>query len=128
MPVKSFSPETRAEALQLLKEGIPQKEIAEQIGCSIASLQSWKQQARGKKNGKKKKTKSSKKVAAAVEADTECTCECCNSVPFDDFVRDYWTQCPNAGEVLTLPPDMMPEAVKYINNVLKYAYDNLCCK
>jgi len=23
---------------------------------------------------------------------------------------------------------MMPEAVKYVNNVLKYAYDNLCCK
>ncbi|MCL2709465.1 MAG: helix-turn-helix domain-containing protein [Planctomycetaceae bacterium] len=128
MPVKSFSPEARAEALQLLKDGHPQKEVAEQVGCSIASLQSWKQQAKGKKNGKKKKAKSGKKVAAAVGADTGCTCECCACVSFDDFVRDYWAKCPKAGEVLTLPPDMMPEAVKYVNNVLKYAYNHLCGK
>ena len=124
MPIKSFSPEVRAEALQLLKDGTPQKEIAEQIGCSIASLQSWKKQAGGKKNGKKKKAKSSKK-ASAVEATTECTCECCNCIPFADFVHGYWSKSPKAGEVLKLPPDMMPEAVKYVNNVLKYAYDNL---
>jgi hypothetical protein len=127
MPVKTFSSEARAEALQLLKDGIPQKEVADQIGCSIASLQSWKQQAKGKKSGKKKKAPSSKK-AVAVEADAECTSECCNCVPFEDFVRDYWSQCPKAGEVLKLPPDMMPDAVKYVNNVLKYAYDNLCGK
>ena len=127
MAVKSFSTEARAEALQLLKDGYPQKEVAEQIGCSIASLQSWKKAAGGKKNGKKKKAKSTKKVAA-IEATTECNCEhrCC--VSFEDFVHDYWTKCPKAGEVLKLPPDMMPEAVKYINNVLKYAYNNLCGK
>ena len=125
MPIKSFSPEARAEALQLLKAGSSQQEVADQIGCSIASLQSWKRAARGKKSGKKKKTKSSKK-AAAVEA--ECTCECCCCVPFEEFVQGYWTECPKASEVLKLPPDMMPEAVKYVNNVLKYAYDNLCCK
>ena len=121
MPIKSFSPEARAEALQLLKDGHSQKEIADQVGCSIASLQSWKRQARGKKNGKKK-TKSGKR-AAAVEA--ECTCECCCCIPFEEFVHGYWTQYPKAGEVLKLPPDMMPEAVKYVNNVLKYAYENL---
>ena len=127
MPIKSFSPEARAEALQLLKDGISQKEVADQVGCSIASLQSWKQQAKGKKSGKKKKAPSSKK-SAAVEAETGCTCECCNCVPFEDFVRTYWSKCPNAGEVLKLPPDMMPEAVKYVNNVLKYAHDHLCGK
>jgi len=127
MPIKSFSPEARAEALQLLKDGHSQKEIADQVGCSIASLQSWKRQARGKKSGKKKKAKSSKK-AAAVAAEAECTCECCHCVPFENFVHDYWTQYPKAGEVLKLPPDMMPEAVKYVNNVLKYAYDHLCGK
>ena len=124
MPVKSFSPEERANALQLLKDGTPQKEIAEQIGCSIASLQSWKQQAKGKKNGKKKKAKSSKK-AVAVKADVESTCECCNCVPFDDFVHGYWAKSSKAGDVMKLPPDMMPEAVKYVNNVLKYAYETL---
>jgi len=125
MPVKSFSPEERAKALQLLKAGHPQKEIADQIGCSVASLQSWKKATKGKRSGKKKKSKSSKKIAAA---DAECTCERCNGVPFEDFVQTYWTKSPNANEVLKLPPDMMPEAVKYVNNVLKYAYDQLCAK
>jgi len=123
MPVKTFSAEERANALQLLKDGTPQKEVADQIGCSVASLQSWKQQAKGKKNGKKKRAKSSKKVA--VKADAECTCECCNCIPFEDFVQGYWTKNPKANEVMKLPPDMMPEAVKYVNNVLKYAYENL---
>ena len=123
MPVKTFSAEERANALQLLKDGTPQKEVADQIGCSVASLQSWKQQAKGKKNGKKKRAKSSKKVA--VKADAECTCECCNCIPFEDFVQGYWAKSPKAGEVLKLPPDMMPDAVKYVNNVLKYAYENL---
>ena len=127
MPIKSFSPEARAEALQLLKAGHPQQEVADQVGCSIASLQAWKRLAKGKKSGKKKKAKSSKKTTA-VEAETECTCECCNCIPFEDFVQGYWTKYPKAGEVLKLPPDMMPEAVKYVNNVLKYAYDNLSCK
>ena len=127
MAVKSFSAEEKADALQLLKDGHTLKDVAQQIGCSVASLQSWKKAAGGKKNSKKKKAKSSKKVAAA-EADTECTCECCNCVPFDDFVQGYWTKSPNAGAVLKLPPDMMPEAVKYVNNVLKYAYNNLCGK
>ena len=127
MPIKSFSPEARAEALQLLQDGSSQQEVADQIGCSIASLQAWKRLAKGKKSGKKKKTKSSKRVAA-VETETECTSECCHCVPFEDFVHAYWTKYPKAGEVLKLPPDMMPEAVKYVNNVLKYAYDNLCCK
>jgi len=127
MSIKSFSAEEKAEALQLLKDGIPQKEIAEQIGCSIASLQSWKQQAKGKKSGKKKKAKSSKKVTA-VETEAGCDYENCNCVPFEDFVRGYWTKNPKAGEVLKLPPDMMPEAVKYVNNVLKYAYDSLSGK
>jgi len=127
MAVKSFSPEARAEALQLLKDGHSQKEVADQIGCSIASLQSWKQQAGGKKNGKKKKAKSTQKVAT-VEVAEECTCECCSCVSFEDFVQDYWTKCPKASEVLKLPPNLMPEAVKYVNNVLKYAYDNLCGK
>ena len=127
MPVKSFSTETRAEALQLLKDGHKLNDVAQQIGCSVASLQSWKKAAGGKKNGKKKKAKSTKKVAA-VEVAEECNCECCCCVPFEDFVHDYWTKCPKASEVLKLPPDMMPEAVKYINNVLKYAYNNLCGK
>ena len=124
MAVKSFSAEEKAKALQLLKDGHTRKEVADQMGCSVASLQLWKRAAGGKKSGKKK-TKSKKK-AAAVEAMAVCNCECCCCVSFEDFVHDYWTQYPKASEVLSLPPDRIPEAVKYINNVLKYAYDNLC--
>jgi len=126
MAVKSFSQEEKTKALQLLKDGHTRQEVADQMGCSVASLQLWKKSAGGKKKGKKKKTaKSTKKVAAEVAE--ECTCECCSCVSFEDFVHDYWTKCPKAGEVLKLPPDMMPEAVKYINNVLKYAHDHLGC-
>jgi hypothetical protein len=127
MAVKSFSAEEKADALQLLKDGHTLKEVAQQTGCSVASLQSWKKAAGIKKNVKKKKAKSKKK-GAAVEAGAECSCEHCNCVRFEDFVHDYWTKHSKAGEVLKLPPDMMPEAVRYVNNVLKYAYDNLCGK
>jgi len=127
MAVKTFSADERAEALQLLKDGHTLKEVADQIGCSVASLQSWKKTAGGKKSGKKKKAKSKKK-GAAVEATIECDCENCSCVPFEDFVHDYWTKCPKAAVVLSLPPDMMPEAVKYVNNVLKYAHATLCGK
>ena len=124
MAVKSFSQEEKTKALQLLKDGHTLKQVADQVGCSTASLQLWKRATGGKKGKKKKTAKSAKKVAEVAE---ECTCECCSCVPFEDFVHDYWTKCPKAGEALKLPPDMMPEAVKYINNVLKYAHDNLCC-
>jgi transposase len=123
MAVKSFTAEERADALQLLKGGHTLKEVAQQTGCSVASLQSWKKVAGVKKNGKKKKAQSKKK-SPAVEASAEY--KCCNCVPFEDFVHDYWTKHSKAGEVLKLPPDMMPEAVRYVNNVLKYAYDHLC--
>ena len=125
MAVKSFSAEEKADALQLLKDGHTQKEVADQMGCSVASLQLWKRAAGGKKKGKKKKAKSKKKAAGTA---VECTCECCCCVPFEDFVHDYWTKYPKASEVLKLPPDIMPGAVEYINNVLKYAYNNLCGK
>ena len=126
MAVNSFSAESRADALRLLKDGHTLKDVAQQVGCSVASLQSWKKSAGGKKIGKKKKAKSTKKVAA-VEATEGCDCGCGCCVSFEDFVHDYWTKCPKASEVLSLPPNMMPEAVKYINNVLKYAHDHLCC-
>jgi transposase len=127
MATKSFSVEEKAEALRLLKDGHTLKEVAQQIGCSVASLQSWKKTAGGKKQGKKKKAKSSKKVAAT-ETTAECDCESCCCISFEEFARGYWAEAPNAEKVLSLPPDMMPEAVQYINNVLKYAYDNLCGK
>ena len=125
MAVKSFSQEEKAKALQLLKDGHTQKEVSEQMGCSIASLQLWKRATEGKKKSKKKKTaKLAKKTAKVAE---ECNCECCCCVSFEEFAHGYWSKAPHAGEVLKLPPDMMPEAVKYINNVLKYAHDHLGC-
>ena len=110
-----------------MKDGHTRQEVADQMGCSVASLQLWKKSVGGKKKGKKKKTAKSTKKAAAVEVAEECTCECCCCVSFEEFAHGYWSKAPHAGEVLKLPPDMMPEAVKYINNVLKYAHDHLCC-
>ena len=43
--------------------------------------------------------------------------------PFDEFVQDYWSECAEAADVLRLPPDIAPKAVQYVNNVLRYAYD-----
>ena len=132
MAVKSFSEAEKAEALQLLKDGHTRKEVADQMGCSVASLQLWKRATGGKKSGKKKKAKSKKKVASVEAADgctcgCGCNCECCCCISFEEFAHGYWAKAPHAGEVLKLPPDMMPEAVKYINNVLKYAHDHLGC-
>jgi len=125
MAVKSFTADEKAEALRLLKDGHTRKEVADQMGCSVASLQLWKRATGGKKKGKKKKTAKSVKKAAKVAG--ECNCECCCCVSFEEFAHGYWSKAPHAGEVLKLPPDMMPEAVKYINNVLKYAHDHLGC-
>ena len=98
MAVKSFSQEEKAKALQLLKDGHTQKEVSEQMGCSIASLQLWKRATGGKKKSKKKKTaKLAKKTAKVAE---ECNCECCCCVSFEEFAHGYWSKAPHAGEVL----------------------------
>ena len=131
----------------MIGEGYTAKQAAEYAGCSTFSIQQWKAAAKsGKmktavketaeetevaeptvksvKKAKKAKRRrrrngKTKAVVAAVSVEKP-------SITFDEFVQDYWSECPEAADVLRLPPDLMPKAVEYVNNVLRYTYDRLC--
>jgi transposase-like protein len=138
-----FSPEVKAEALQMIRDGYTQQQAADHVGCSTFSIQQWKKAEA--KSGKSKVTvnetvngadtaepavksvKKSKKrrrrkgttkatIAAPVGKPT---------ITFDEFVQDYWKEYKGASDALRLPADMMPKAVQYVNDVLRYAYDRL---
>ena len=149
----SFSPEVKAEALRLIREdGYTAKQAADYAGCSINAISNWKAAAKKNGNGKaksakkivedtesaeptvkavkkpKKAGKKSKKVtkkAAKVVSANVAPC-CAAAVSFDEFVQGYWSECKGATAVLQLPPDLAPQAVEYVNNVLRYAYDQFC--
>jgi hypothetical protein len=42
---------------------------------------------------------------------------------YEDFVREYWQEGTKATDVLLLPPEISPAVVRYVNEPLKYAYD-----
>ena len=146
---KSFTPEIRAEAMRLVfEDGYTAKQAAEFAGCSTFTIQQWKAAAKKNGNGKaksakktvedtesaeptvkavkktkkasKKSKKVAKKAAKAVSADV-APC-CASAVSFDEFVQGYWSECKGATAVLQLSPDLAPQAVEYVNNVLRYAY------
>ena len=114
MPKKTFSPETKAEAIRLLSEGYTMQQAADHIGCNVNSIQKWK--AVSKKARKKSVKRKVKKVSKSTIVATGT---------FDEFVQNYWREHADAAEVLQLPPDLAPKAVQYVNNVLRYAYDQL---
>jgi len=121
---KTFSPETKAEALRLLsEEGYTLQQAADKIGCNVNSIQNWRAAAKSgkKKSGKrvKKLKRRTKSASTTVHADT-------SHISFEEFVQGYWSKHKDAADVLQLPPDIAPKAVQYVNNVLRYAYDQLC--
>jgi transposase-like protein len=136
-----FTPEIKAEALRLIRdEGYTQPQVAEQMGCSVSAIQLWKAEAKAGKlkvaaNGTKtaepavksvkkgKKTKRRRRKGAAVAASVAPVTK--PQFTYDEFVQDYWKKCDGAMDIMRLPPDMMPKAVQYVNNVLRYAYDKL---
>ena len=141
-----FTPEIKEETLRLIREdGYTAKQAAEYAGCSINAIQQWKAAA---KSGKKtvaaketgngadvvelavksvKKAKKSKRRRKGTKKTTVVATPAEQpSISFDEFVRGYWNECEGAGDVLRLPPDIMPQAVQYVNNVLRYAYDQFC--
>jgi len=124
---KSFSPEIKAEALRLIREeGYTAKQAAEYAGCSTFSIQQWKAAEPGAKSVKKtKKTKRRKRKNVAKTTVGIAPAEK-PLITFDEFVQEYWNECEGASDVLRLPPDIMPKAVQYVNNVLQYAYDRFC--
>jgi len=118
---KTYSPETKAEAIRLLfEEGYTIDQTAAQIGCSINSIQKWKAAAKaGRKIKKVRRRRRRRGVAApAVTGQPPFT--------FEEFVQNYWSEHTDAADVLRLPPDLAPKAVQYVNNVLRYAYEQLC--
>ena len=136
---KSFTGEAKAEALRLLREGYTRKDVAAQIGCSTAALQLWKVEAKaGKikvatnavgatesavkpaKKIKKTKKRRRKNMAKTTVVRAPATK---SLITFDEFVQEYWSECPAATDIMRLSPDLMPTAVRYVNNVLRYAYD-----
>jgi len=128
---KTFSPETKAEALRLInEEGYTLQQAADQIGCNVNSIQNWRAVAQSGKSKSAKKTKSAKRIkklrrrrkgVAASAVGTAATGE--PPITFEEFVQGYWSQHKDAVEVLQLPPDIAPKAVQYVNKVLRYAYD-----
>ena len=102
-----------------MANGVPQSEVAEQIGCSVFSLRAWKKDA---KNG-----------ASAAETPQCCIDNGCSDVPAkpkngsaDDFVRKFWNKNYRAVDMLLNPKSVSSEeAVKLVNEALVYAYENL---
>jgi hypothetical protein len=140
-----FTPEIKAETLRLIRdESYTAKQAADFAGCSLNAIQNWKAAAnagkikvavKGTSNGaesaepavkpvkKAKKTKRGrrkgvKKTTVATIAPTVKPI-----ITFDEFVQGYWSEYPEAMDIMRLPPDITPKAVQYVNDVLRYAYD-----
>jgi hypothetical protein len=137
-----FSAEIKAEALQMLRDGYTQQQAADHIGCSTFSILQWKKAEaksgktkvavngadtaepavksvkKGKKT-KRRRRKGTTKVAVVATPAGKPT------ITFDEFVQGYWKEYKGASDVLRLPPDIMPKAVQYVNDVLRYAYGRL---
>lgn len=138
-----FTPEIKAEALRLiLKDGYTAKQAAEYAGCSLAAIQQWKAAAKSGKTKaaakkttteadtaetavksvrKVKKTKRRRKGVAKTAVATAPAVK--PSITFDEFVQNYWSEYEGASDVLRLPADIMPKAVQYVNDVLRYAHE-----
>ena len=143
---KSFSPEVRAEALQLISEGkLTQKEVALQIGCSVAALQKWRSMSKTRKKklaAAKRSTAHTEPAATAVKKvkktrKTRKTRRRRRSVVLppvaaplaenpqvvvDAFIQNYWAECADAKQILCLPPDATLKTIQCVNNALRYAY------
>ena len=134
-----FTPETKAEALRLIREEkYTAKQAAEYAGCSLAAIQQWKAAAKSGKikvavNGAGaaepavKSVKKARKTKRRRKGTTKKTVAVASAVKpvitFDEFVQSYWSKCDGASDILRLPADIMPKAVQYVNGVLRYAYN-----
>jgi transposase-like protein len=141
-----FSQEVKAEALQMLRDGYTQQQAADHVGCSTFSIQQWKKAeakagktkvavketvngagtaepaVKSVKKGRKGKRRRKKGVAVSAVGTVPSGK---TPITFDEFVQGYWKKCEGASDVLRLPPDIMPKAVQYVNDVLRYAYERL---
>ena len=123
---KSFSPKIKEKALRLVAEGeLTQKQIATKIGCSINAIQQWKAKYQGSDESVPSVPKKTKKRGKRLPIIEKQAASAESQIACDDFVRNYWSENKRAADVLRLPPEIAPEAVRYINDVLRYAYERL---
>ena len=107
----------------MMANGMSQSEVAEQIGCSVFSLQAWKKKA---KNG----------AQTTIQSKSEETPQCCldngctkvspppKKGTADDFVRKFWSKNNRAVDMLLTPKEFSPEeTVKLVNEALAYAHE-----
>ena len=124
MAKRGFSAKNKEKALKLMANGVSQSQVAEQIGCSVSSLQAWKKEA--KDNGQ-------------VPDQGEETPQCCldsgcsdnaqtrssKKGSADDFVRKFWSKNNRAVDMLLTPKTFSPEeTVKLVNEALLYAHEH----
>jgi transposase-like protein len=112
---KNFTEAQREAALEMLAEGSTLKQTAENFGCSVASLQSWKKQC------------SSKPKAAVQHAEPPVPISPVEKpkaqVPFDKFVRKFWEK--RAVELVMMDSAKRDEILDIVNDALQYAHDTL---
>jgi len=119
---KHYTAKVRKEALHLLRKGeLSFQQIADKIGCSITTIKNWKAASTTKKASSKPipnpaPTQQPPKAISPVAVKK-------TPIAFDDFVRNYWNQGTRAVDALLMPPDIGPKVVEYVNEALKYAYD-----
>jgi transposase-like protein len=116
---KNYPVKIRKEAMRLIFEDkLTYKEVAAKIGCSINTIHSWRRQYKaGKSEAAVPKTRVQSKVSQRKKA--VATPE----TSFDDFIRNYWNEGTRAVDVLLLPPEIGPKVAQYVNEALRYAYD-----
>ena len=111
---KGFSAKVREEAMRLIfEEKLSMKDAAAKIGCSVNSVQAWKKQYNPEPSVRK----------TAVQPRISQPQSKSPQIAFDDFVRNYWNGGTRAVDVLLLPPEIGPKVVQYVNEALRYAYD-----
>jgi len=120
---KNFSAKSRNEAMRLLfEEKLTLKAVAAKIGCSVASLQTWKKHhipAETEVSVPKKAVLP--KVAQSQPKKAVVTPQ----ITFDDFVRSYWKEGTKAVDVLLLPPEISQMVSRYVNEALRYGWEKL---
>ena len=117
---KRYPVKVRKEAVRLLvEEKLSMKQAAERVGCSVNSIQAWKKKYQ--KSGRSA-SPASKRAAESVAIRRQPK-EKEPQVTYEEFVRNYWNGGTKAVDVLLLPPEIGPEVIRYVNEALRYAYD-----
>ena len=124
MSKRGFSAKDREKALKLMANGVPQSEVAEQIGCSVFSLQAWKKKA---KNGAQTTGVKSEEISQCC-LDNGCTdkppTQSTKNGTADNFIRKFWNKNNRAVDMLLTPKEFSPEeTVKLVNEALTYAHE-----